>query len=61
LVYWRLLWLGAACAMVMLSPTVWATAVSSRFDHSRGLALALTLSGSGLTGVFAPALVLRLL
>jgi MFS family permease len=53
---WWLLWLVLAFSMLMIAPTVWAAAVASRFDRSRGLALAVTLSGTGLTGVIAPAL-----
>jgi MFS family permease len=38
----------------MLKPTVWTSAVSSRFDAIRGTALAIALLGTGLTGILAP-------
>jgi predicted MFS family arabinose efflux permease len=40
-----------------VKPTVWAGAVASRFDASRGLALAVTISGSGIAGAVIPLLV----
>ena len=52
--HWWLLWLGLSVCALMVKPTVWAKAIASRFDRSRGLALAVMLSGSGLTGIFAP-------
>lgn len=55
-VHWWLLWLGIAVSSLLIKPTVWAKAIASRFDRSRGFALALMLSGSGLTGVIAPLL-----
>lgn len=53
---WWLLWLGLAISGLMVKPTVWAKAIGSRFDKSRGLALAIMLSGTGLTGIVAPVL-----
>jgi MFS family permease len=51
---WALLPIGAACA----SPVVWTLAVASRFERTRALALAVTLSISGLSGAAIPALTL---
>jgi MFS family permease len=38
------------------TPVVWTRAVNMWFDRSRGLALGLTLAGSGLAGIFGPVL-----
>lgn len=43
---WILLWGVIAIAMVATQTTVWTSAVNSRFDASRGMALAVTLSGA---------------
>ena len=51
---WLLLWgvLGTASAGV--KPTIWVAAVSSLFSRSRGLALAVTLSGAGIGAALVP-------
>lgn len=54
--HWWLLWFGLALSGLMVNPTVWAKAIASRFDKSRGLALAIMLSGTGLTGIISPPL-----
>lgn len=51
---WWLLWLIVALGWVCIKPTVWTAAISSRFDKSRGLALAVALSGTGIGAVLAP-------
>ena len=53
---WLLLWgvLGTASAGV--KPTIWVAAVSSLFSRSRGLALAVTLSGAGIGSALVPLL-----
>jgi MFS family permease len=51
---WTLVPIGAACA----SPIVWTLAVASRFERTRALALAVTLSISGLSGTMIPVLTL---
>jgi MFS family permease len=53
---WYILWCMIAIGALMLKPTVFTTAVASRFDRARGTALALALSGTGLAGIAAPAL-----
>lgn len=54
--HWWLLWFGLAVSALMIKPTIWAQAIGSRFDKARGLALAIMLSGTGLTGVISPVL-----
>jgi MFS family permease len=49
---WGLLALGAVCVQA----AVWTAAVASRFDTSRGLAIAVTLSGAGLGSSLVPLL-----
>lgn len=52
--HWLVLWACIAFAGLAVKATVWTAAVVSQFDKSRGLALALVLSGSGFTGIVAP-------
>jgi MFS family permease len=53
---WFLLWcligLGGAC----VKPTIWTSAVASRFDASRGLAIAIVVSGAGVAATIIPPL-----
>ena len=51
---WVMLWFGVAFAVLWIQATVWTTAVTSRFHHSRGLALAITLSGASLSATIFP-------
>lgn len=53
---WWIIWTGIAFTALMVKATVWTAAVVSSFDKARGLALALVLSGSGFTGIIAPAI-----
>lgn len=53
---WIVLWCFIAFANLWLQATVWTSAVASRFQHSRGLAFGLTLSGGSLTAIVAPLL-----
>lgn len=55
IVLWWIFWAVAGVAGTMAS-TVWASAVISRFTLSRGLALGITLSGSGIAAAIIPAL-----
>lgn len=52
--HWLGLWLLLSLGAVLVKPTAWSAAIVSRFDISRGLALAMALCGTGLTGIFAP-------
>lgn len=58
---WWSLWVVLAFATLMVKATVWTTAVASRFDRSRGLAMAITLCGAGVGSAVLPILTSRLL
>ncbi|MCB2077332.1 MAG: MFS transporter, partial [Novosphingobium sp.] len=51
---WFFLWSVIACANVWIQGTIWVAAVGSRFNASRGLAMALTMSGGSLTSAALP-------
>jgi MFS family permease len=51
---WIVLWSVLAIANLGLQGTVWTKAVGSRFEHSRGLAFAITLSGAPVTAAVLP-------
>ncbi|MCP3732138.1 MFS transporter [Sphingomonas sp. MG17] len=53
---WLLLWSVIALAALLSQPTVWTKAVASRFERSRGLALAVTLSGTSVGATVYPLL-----
>lgn len=54
------MWWGLWCLLALCSITVhtavWTTAIAQRFSTGRGLALAITLSGTSLTQIIAPPL-----
>ena len=54
--WWLVLWGVVGVASAGVKPTIWATAVSSLFSKSRGLALAVTLSGAGIGSALGPLL-----
>lgn len=54
---WWGLWLFLALGYVLVKPTLWAVAVSQRFDRQRGLALAVTMCGSGVLLIVMPGVV----
>ncbi len=56
LVNWLLLWSLVAVGVVMVQSNVWTSAVVTRFDRARGLAMAVALSGGGLSAAIAPLL-----
>lgn len=56
LLNWSLLWVLVALGAVLAQANVWASAVASRFDRARGLALAVTLSGSSFCAAIVPVL-----
>ena len=51
---WTLLWVILAFATLWVQATVWTSAVNSRFVASRGMALAITLSGASLAATIFP-------
>ncbi|MDG4668407.1 MFS transporter [Mycobacterium sp. 236(2023)] len=53
---WILLWAVLAFACFWVQTTVWTSAVASRFETSRGLAFAVTLSGGSLAAAVFPPL-----
>ena len=59
--HWWLLWAGLALAAAAVNPSVWTAGVTSLFVRSRGLALAVTLTGTGLGAILVPNLAARLL
>jgi MFS family permease len=53
---WLMLWAIIAVAAFWVQATVWTSAVASRFEHSRGIAFAITLSGASLSAAAVPML-----
>lgn len=53
---WVFLWGLLAFSTLWVQATVWTSAVTSRFEKSRGLALAITLSGASLSATIFPLL-----
>src|SRR5690606_8103219 len=53
---WLALWTLIAICTFFVHATVWTSAVASRFEKSRGLALAITLSGGSLAAAIFPAM-----
>ena len=51
---WVLLWAILALSTLPVQATVWTSAVNTRFEKSRGLALAITLSGASLSAAVFP-------
>jgi MFS family permease len=58
---WVLLWVLLAFGTLGVQTTVWTCAVASRFERSRGLALAVTLSGASLAATIFPLLATALI
>ena len=53
---WVILWVIVAIGTLWVQATVWTSAVASRFAVSRGMALAVTLSGASLAATVFPLL-----
>lgn len=51
---WWIGWIGIAFGAAFIGPTVWSAAVSSLFSEKRGMALAITLSGTGVGAGLMP-------
>jgi MFS family permease len=58
---WSLLWVLVAFGAVLAQANVWASAVTGYFDKGRGLALAVTLSGSAFCAAIVPVLATELI
>lgn len=58
---WWLLWSLIAVATLPVQATVWMSAVASRFQSARGLALAVTLSGASVAAAVFPLLATSLI
>lgn len=56
LMNWSLLWALVAIGVVLVQSTVWTSAVAAKFDASRGLAMAVVLSGTPITAMVCPVL-----
>jgi predicted MFS family arabinose efflux permease len=53
---WLLLWVLLGMGNMLILPTVWTKAINSCFDANRGIALALTLCGTGIAAAVVPTL-----
>ncbi|MCX7864299.1 MAG: MFS transporter [Novosphingobium sp.] len=53
---WFLLWCLMGIGGAFVKPTIWTSAVASRFDASRGLAIAIVVSGAGAAATIIPPL-----
>ncbi|MEO6717651.1 MAG: MFS transporter, partial [Novosphingobium sp.] len=53
---WWLLWVAIAVGVVLVQATVWMGPIAARFDKSRGLAMAVALSGAPLAAMIQPKL-----
>ncbi len=53
---WLMLWVLIAFGVIWVQATVWTSAVASRFEKSRGMAFAVTLSGASLSAMVFPML-----
>lgn len=56
LLNWSMLWVLIAVGVVLVQSTVWTSAVATRFDKSRGFAMAVALSGTPITAAVVPIL-----
>jgi predicted MFS family arabinose efflux permease len=56
IISWYLHWLLLGFSAAWIQPTIWSGAVATRFDASRGLAIALTVSGAGIGAAVLPPL-----
>lgn len=56
LLNWSLLWVLLAVGVVLVQSTVWTRALARRFDHARGMAFAVALSGTPIAAMILPVL-----
>lgn len=55
LLNWAFLWVIVAIGVVLVQSTVWMRALGRHFDHSRGFAFAVALSGTSIMAIVLPA------
>lgn len=53
---WLMLWVMVAVGVVLVQSTVWTRPVANRFDQARGMAIAVSLSGTALAAMIIPLL-----
>jgi predicted MFS family arabinose efflux permease len=53
---WFMLWCLLGIGGAWVKPTIWTSAVASRFDASRGVAIAVVVSGAGVAATIIPPL-----
>jgi MFS family permease len=58
---WWLLWFFLGLGNMLILPTIWTSAINSRFDANRGKALAFALCGTGLAAFILPPVTTRLI
>ncbi|PLK25510.1 MFS transporter [Novosphingobium sp. TH158] len=51
---WYVIWIIMSLASLPIQATIWTSAVASRFHHSRGIALAVTLCGASVALIVFP-------
>lgn len=61
IISWLALYALLAVALMLIFPTVWTGAIAMRFEKNRGLAMAIALSGTGITSAVVPFLASRLI
>lgn len=54
--HWWFLWVLVAFGDILIKPTVWLVAVSSRFNKRRGIAMGIALSGTGVAAAVLPSI-----
>lgn len=58
---WRAFFVVLCIPIVLIQPMVWTSAITSLFEKGRGLALAVTLCGSGIGSIITPPLTFELI
>ncbi len=58
---WIGLWLLLGLGILLVQSPVWTGAIAAKFNRSRGLAMAVALSGTSIAAIFAPSLAARLI
>ncbi len=53
---WSILWAVLAVGVVMIQASIWTKPIAANFDKSRGLAMAVVLSGTPITAMITPLL-----